>query len=246
MKLIAEQECDAAEQRGETGYPAMWAADRIEVIEDCLSWLEVERDDPQIRDLPHGACEARFGRRHPGEQVGDLSRDDPIEIRLATGATLRLSGRIDWITWNDAKPPSRFRVIDYKTGRVRDERSGQLQGGRMLQLPLYVLAGAQLLDTRPEAGEAAYVYATRRGDFSTVEWTGDDLAKRHDEVLSLLAGILDGVARGDFMVAPYKPDSACGYCDFNPICPRQREAFVSRKAGDDRLSLFSQQVRSVQ
>src|SRR5207248_11252031 len=34
MRSIAEEECDAAEQRGETGYPAMWAADRIEVVED--------------------------------------------------------------------------------------------------------------------------------------------------------------------------------------------------------------------
>ncbi len=246
MRSIAEEKCNAAEQRGETGYPAMWAADRIEVIEDCLSWLEVEREDPQIRDLPHGACEARFGRRHPGERVGELSRDEPIEIQLPAGTTVRLSGRIDRITWNDAQPPSRFRVIDYKTGRVRDERSGQLQGGRMLQLPLYVLAGAQLLNANPEAGEAAYVYPTRRGDFSTVEWTGQDLAERHDEVLSLLAGILDGVARGDFMVAPHKVDSACTYCDFNPICPRARETYVKRKAGDARLSQFSEQVRSIQ
>ena len=246
MRSIAEEECDAAEQRGETGYPAMWAADRIEIIEDCLRWLEVERDDPRVRDLPHGACEARFGRRYPGEAVGELSRDEPIEIELPSGETLRLSGRIDRITWDKGKPPARFQVLDYKTGHVRDERSGQLQGGRMIQLPLYVLAGAELLDADPLVGEAAYVYPTRRGDFSTVEWTGQDLAERHDEVLGLLAAILDGVARGDFMVAPHKVDSACTYCDFNPICPRQREAYVKRKAGDDRLSLFAQQVRAVE
>jgi hypothetical protein len=246
MRSIAEEESNAAEQRGETGYPAMWAADRIEVIEDCLRWLEVEREDPRIRELTNGACEARFGRRHPGEQDGSLSRDEPIEISLPSGSVLRLSGRIDRITWDGKSPPNRFRVIDYKTGRVRDERSGQLQGGRMLQLPLYVLAGATLLDTDPTAGQAAYVYPTRRGDFSAVEWTGEDLADRHAEVLSVLDGILDGVSRGDFMVAPHKVDSACTYCDFNPICPRPREAYVTRKGGDGRLSLFSQQVRSIQ
>ena len=92
MRSIAVQECDAAEARGETGYPAMWAADRLEVIDDCLQWLEVEREDPLTRQLPLGACEARFGRRHPGEEVGALSRDEPISIDLA-GRELLLSGR---------------------------------------------------------------------------------------------------------------------------------------------------------
>ena len=137
MRTIAQEECDAAAERGETGYPAMWAADQIEVIEDCLRWLEAEREDPTIRQLPLGACEARFGPRYPGEEVGTLSRDEPIEIDVG-GRPLRLAGRIDRITW-DAQPPTRFRVIDYKTGKVRDEKPAQLQGGRMLQLPLLVL-----------------------------------------------------------------------------------------------------------
>ena len=55
MRAIAEEECDAAEARGETGYPAMWAADRLEVIEDCLRWLEVERAGPRRGLLPLGA-----------------------------------------------------------------------------------------------------------------------------------------------------------------------------------------------
>ena len=80
-----------------------------------------------------------------------------------------MAGRIDRVTW-DHDPPTRFRVIDYKTGKVRDDKPAQLQGGRMLQLPLYVLAAAQLLGVDPDAGEAAYVYPTRRGEFRTVAW----------------------------------------------------------------------------
>ena len=48
--------------------------------------------------------------------------------------------------------------------KVRDEKPAQLHGGRMLQLPLYMFAGAELLGLDPAAGEAAYVYATRRGE----------------------------------------------------------------------------------
>jgi hypothetical protein len=78
-----------------------------------------------IRQLPLGACEARFGPMYPGEEAGTLSRDEPIEIDLG-GRTLRLAGRIDRIT-GDAEPPTRFRVIDYKTGQVREEKPAQQQ-----------------------------------------------------------------------------------------------------------------------
>jgi hypothetical protein len=105
MREIAQEECDRAEERGETGYPAMWRADRLEVVEDCLRWLEVERQDPLTRALPRVKCEARFGRRHPGEADDALSRDEPIEIELGD-RTLRVSGRIDWTGTRSRRPDS--------------------------------------------------------------------------------------------------------------------------------------------
>jgi ATP-dependent helicase/nuclease subunit B len=244
MRTIAREECDRAEERGETGYPAMWRADRLEVIEDCLRWLEVERQDPLTRALPLVKCEARFGRRHPGEADDELSRDQPIAIELGDRKLL-VSGRIDRLNW-DAQPPTRFRVIDYKTGKVREEKPAQLQGGRMLQLPLYVLAGAELLGIDASAGEAAYVYPTRRGGFRTIGWEAAQLGERHGDVIGLLAAIVDGIARGDFMVAPWKESSACTYCDFKPICPRGPGAYMERRGADPRLATFAERIRGVQ
>src|SRR5207248_5119267 len=87
IREIAEEECAKAEARGETGYPAMWTADRAEIIEDCLRWLNQERADPLTAVLPRSACEARFGPAHPGEGNTALSRDEPLELDLA-GRTL--------------------------------------------------------------------------------------------------------------------------------------------------------------
>jgi RecB family exonuclease len=244
MRAIAGDECDRAEERGETGYPAMWQADRMEVIEDCLRWLGLEREDPLTRALPLVRCEVRFGRRHAGEPDDDLSRDEPVEIDLG-GRRLLLSGRIDRLSW-DAEPPTRFRVVDYKTGRIREEKPAQLQGGRMLQLPLYVLAGAQLLGVDPDVGDAAYAYPTRHGDFRSVAWAAEELAGRHDDVLGLLAAIVDGIARGDFMVAPWKAESACAYCDFKPVCPRSPRAHMERRVADPRLTAFHDTIRAVE
>jgi RecB family exonuclease len=240
MRSIAQEECDAAQGRGETGYPAMWAADRLSVIEDCVRWVSEERGDPLTRSLELGACEARFGNRFPGERAGELSRDDPIEIALP-GHLLRLVGRIDRITWDRER--TRFRVVDYKTGRVRDERSGRLQGGRMLQLPLYAIAGGALLGIDPRHGEAAYAYPTRRGGFKTVTWSPADLQSRQDEVLALIDAILDGIERGTFLVAPWKESEECRFCDFTGVCPTGRDAFLDRKANDSRLADLTRTIR---
>ena len=180
MRAIAGEECDAARDRGETGYPAMWEADRVELIEDCVRWLE-----RRARGRAHPRC-CRWSRSRrasasgwTGEKQGSLSQTEPIEIELPSG-TLRLHGRIDRVNWDEAR--SRFRVVDYKSGGRHAERSGELQGGRMLQLPLYVLAAAKLLGIDPAAGAAAYVYPTRKGEFHVVDWTPEDLAARHDDV----------------------------------------------------------------
>ena len=116
----------------------------------------------------------------------------------------------------------------------------------MLQLPLYVLAGAELLGIDASAGEAAYAYPTRRGRFRTIGWDADQLAERQGDVVGLLAAIVDGIARGDFMVAPWKESSACAYCDFKPICPRGPEAYMKRRGTDPRLAPFAERIRGVQ
>lgn len=241
MRRIAGEECDAARDRGETGYPAMWEADRVELIEDCVHWLAQEREDPLTHALAEVAVEARFGQRMVGEKDGSLSRSEPIEVELPSGP-LRLHGRIDRLNWDPAR--TRFRVVDYKTGKRYAERPAQLQGGRMLQLPLYVAAGAALLGVEPSAGSAAYVYATRRGEFQTVAWTPEELADRWDDVIKLLDVIVRCVRDGDFMVAP--ADGACNYCAFNGICAGASGSYQDRKSGDDRLGRFMAEIRTVE
>jgi RecB family exonuclease len=244
MRAIASEECDRARDRGETGYAAMWEADRLEVIEDCLAWLEVERADARSVQLPLAACEARFGPARQGERAVALARDEPLELKL-NGRKLRLQGRIDRVTW-DRDPPTRFRVVDYKTGKVYTEKPAELQGGRMLQLPLYVLAAAELLGLQPYDGEVAYVFPTRRGEFREVAWTREQLAERWDDVNVLLAAILDAIARGDFMVAPWDHSKACTYCDLNDVCPRPRGRYVERRERDPRLVRFDEEIRSIE
>ena len=169
---IAGEECDAARDRGETGYPAMWEADRVELIEDCVRWLA-----RGARGRAHPRC-CRWSRsrrasasgwparsrarcRRPSRSRSSCRRARCVCTAGSTGST-------------GTRQRSRFRVVDYKSGEKYAEKSGELQGGRMLQLPLYVLAAAKLLGIDPAAGAAAYVYPTRKGEFQVVDWTPEE------------------------------------------------------------------------
>ena len=109
-----------------------------------------------------------------------------------------------------------------------------------------MLAAARLLGLDPTAGEAAYVYPTRRGDFKTVDWSADTMAERHEEVLAMLGEIAEGIARGDFMVAPWDAGAACRYCDLKGVCPLPREEYVSRRENDARVAPLLERIRSVE
>ena len=120
-------------------------------------------------------CEARFGQRIAGEkQTASLSRDEPIEIELAARARSS-AGRIDRVNWDEARrrvPRGRLQ----ERRKVRDEKPGELQGGRMLQLPLYVLAGVEAARDRPDRRRGRVRVPDAPGEFHVVDWTPRGLA----------------------------------------------------------------------
>ena len=171
-----------AGDRGETGYPAMWAADRLEVIEDCLRWLERRARGPaDPRAAAGGVSRRGSARACAGEQQGALSRDEPIEIELGVG-TLRLHGRIDRINWDRAAHAlPRGRLQDRQGAR----RAVRRAPGRADAAAAAVRAGRRRAARDRPATAATPRTSTRRasGEFRTIDWSADDLAARHDEVI---------------------------------------------------------------
>ena len=221
LMRILDEVCDESEAHGETGYPLIWRYDRSELREDMRRWLEAEREDPAFAAVPLGRFEASFG-----------SDEDPLEI-TADGVRLRVRGRIDRLNWDEQR--SQFRVIDYKTGRAwEDHVDGALRGGRALQLPIYLLAGARITGIDPRRGSAEYHFATRRGGFERRTFSGDDLGARSQDIDRLLAGFVNGVRTGDFHMSPAKREDDCRRCDFDGLCPTSRFSRIDRKAGDPR------------
>lgn len=226
LRAIIDEELERARLTGMTGHPMLWEGDRAAIREDVERWLEHEIADDDNGALNKADYEVRFGPSRHGGTDGPLTSDAPLTVLLSDGQTLDVAGRIDRVDWREQ--PARFRVIDYKTGAAR-AKDNKLDGGRALQLPLYLLAAARALDVPPESGEAQYFYATKKGEYKRACFTGEQLLARRDDLDRVLSELHDGMHGGDFHA---EPSRECSWCDFNLVCDARRLAIQKRKTGD--------------
>ena len=232
LLTIAEEELERAESEGLTGTAVLWRADRREILDDLTAWLDVELSFPAYTD---SFVEVTFGQVWSDSPRSPLAADEPLVLRVE-GREIRIGGKVDRI---DAGAEGAYRVTDYKSGAGRNlPKDGQLKGGRALQLPLYLLAGAMLLESDPGVGEAAYQVISRRGKLKRIAFTGADLDARRADFDLVLGRIVSGIAAGDFHAAP--SDDTCRYCDFNGLCDVSRNRIYERKQDDPRITSFGE------
>ncbi|MDQ3090082.1 MAG: exodeoxyribonuclease V subunit gamma [Actinomycetota bacterium] len=236
LETIAGEECDAVERHGLTGYPALWAAERQGILLDLRLWYDAEVADATATRFDAADFEVGFGLKARDDD-GPSSSTDPLELDL-NGSPLRFHGRIDRLQWLENGRD--FRVVDYKTGKKRGKVKDVFAGGKALQLPIYLLAAADVLLARDERrGQAEYFYSTRKGGFARVAMTGDTLAEHREEFEQIMGGFADAIAHGSFPARPAK--YTCMWCDFRSICPSvdDHKAQMDRKASDPRVQLLN-------
>jgi RecB family exonuclease len=232
---IARDSGEARVRRGVTGRPLIWQMDKLAIDEDLDRWYGYEVRDALSSSVLPGAFEARFGKMMYGlgDEDGSLSTDEPLQL-LAGGRPIRLLGRIDRVDWDEER--TRFRVIDYKTGKVNRKKSSFLERGEALQLPIYLHAAARMLDVPPEAGDAQYFYATSRGDFKRHTIDGPDITAKRGQFEQVLSTIAEGVDAGYF--APNPEHGHCQWCDYKDVCDTRIQRIMQRKAGDPRSNAY--------
>lgn len=221
---IADRCGEDRRARGLTGRPILWQIDRQKIFEDLANWYDREAREIDASGLKPGAFEARFGAlAHGGGEAEPLSSDDPLEVD-AGGRTVLVQGRIDRIDWDDAR--TRFRVIDYKTGQARAK--GTFDGGEALQLPVYLLAAARMLEMNPAEGESQYFFMTRAGSYKRHVINGMEFVRaRRADFDRIIATIAEGVDGGFF--APNASADHCKYCDYKDVCDARIVQITERK-----------------
>jgi RecB family exonuclease len=220
-----DQACEAAERRGVTGLPALWAGTRARLRAQLRAALEAEAGAgepwrPALLEVPFGLAWVE-------------GADPPVDYPLPDGTALAFRGRVDRI---DLSPDgARARVIDYKTGRARGALAAdRLQGGRALQLPVYRLAAAAALagrGIRAEVEDAHYYHVVGRDAGRRIAFTRAGWAARQADFDRVLALVVEGLRAGRFHQRPADCGGR-GPCAFDQACGAERARWAEAKAGD--------------
>jgi DNA helicase II / ATP-dependent DNA helicase PcrA len=137
-----------------------------------------------------------------------LHTEQPFEVRVGDVAVV---GRIDRI---DSSPDGAVTVIDYKTGKARDQEAADAS----LQLSLYAIAAAEKWGYK--VGALVFYNLEESVPVSTTRNEADLLVARER-----VQAAAEGIAAGDFAA---RPGLHCDFCAYRSLCPaREKRALIS-------------------
>jgi DNA helicase-2/ATP-dependent DNA helicase PcrA len=113
-----------------------------------------------------------------------------------------VTGRIDRV---DALDGEKVEVIDYKTGRPKDQKNAD----ESLQLSIYALAAREKYKKEP--ARLSFYYLTSNEKVSSAR-SEKDLEETKEEI----SKVADSILRREFQATK---GFHCDWCDFKPICP---------------------------
>lgn len=236
MAEIAQEVFAETEAKGVTGRPLAWHRTRLDVLADLDRFI-TEDDGYRAREgMTPAAVEMAFG----------LDGNEPLSIVLPDGRELRFRGKIDRV---DRAPDGRVSVLDYKSSK-HDSYQGidtdPVLEGTTLQLGIYALAALQ--HGHGVRVLAQFWLATSRGEFAMPGYDWDE--ERSERFLSVVGTMVDGIDTGVFPANPGEYEAFwgkhknCTWCEYDRVCPRDRDDHQDAMAGAPELELLAQLLPS--
>jgi ATP-dependent helicase/nuclease subunit B len=216
VRAIATDVAATYETQGRTGRPLLWQLELESLLRRLEIILDVDTAQRSVAGVEPMAVEFLFGI-----EGGEAP---PVDFVLSSGRVVSFRGAIDRI---DRDPSSgRLVVLDYKTGKssgyegIDDDITCQ---GRHLQLVIYSEAARRFYGG--DIVDAYYWFVEQKESTLLRGATIDD--DRRTRFLAVLEVIVDGIERGHFPANPGVADffgfSHCGYCDYQRVCPTNRD-----------------------
>ncbi|MGI9615753.1 MAG: PD-(D/E)XK nuclease family protein [Acidimicrobiales bacterium] len=213
IRTILDEEIEQAQARGITGGRVNTHILRRRMRAEIELFLDT---DDRLR--------AERGSTPLTVEIGFGIDDEPSTVVLPDGRALKLRGRVDRV---DATDDGGLLVIDYKGGSGRafaGMDDDPLDGGRRLQLPLYARVAAEKLGR--DGPRTALYWLTKFGDVKPMELEEELESALDRTVGAALDGITDGLfpgVPGEAVGWPRLTFANCRYCDFDRICPTDRQ-----------------------
>ena len=222
---IADEHCGDAEAGGRVGKALLWRMDRAVIRRDLARFHQEEEG------LVPQAAELEFGSGTEGAAPA-------VCVVLDDGREVRFKGKADRI---DHTASGQLVVSDYKTGKQSGLRAltrDPLAGGTLLQLPIYALAAQQSFGNGGAVLARYWLLSGERSAPSYHLLVTDEVQDRFRHVLGLIARAVDagafpgapGASQGD------RQFDVCRFCDFDSLCPPDRDRQWARKAGSPGLA----------
>ncbi len=223
---LLDQEVKAAEVRGITGGQVKTRLLRRSLYAELLHFLDTDDALRADRGSTPFAAEYAFG-----------FAENPALEGLWAGRRMRLRGTVDRV---DLTADGGLLVIDYKGGSKRPfEKLAEnpLDDGRRLQLPLYARAVAERLGR--DGRRSGLYWLTKVDEIKEISLDDDLEADLERAVGAALDGIGDGVfpgVPGEVVGWPRLSFENCRFCDFDRICPTDRQSEWERVREDPALT----------
>jgi len=201
------------------------------------NWLAFERERAGEDFRPE------YLERSFGSFAGQA--ESPVYRVQAEKHAFDFRGRIDRI---DVAPDGRHaRVIDYKTGALPPSMTGGkrtlLMAGEKVQLAIYRGALSVMEDLRSvEQIEGEYLHLQPRdGSVASCAYSDGELRAAVERLPGVLEIVHEGINGGNFFArasGSVRPQGHCDWCDFLPICGKDRERRQADKAKDPAVVRF--------
>ena len=220
----------------------LWEIERDALLRMLSRWLDFERSRADC-DLHVARLEKTFGEFGPEEKFP--------AFRLNAGRHgFDFRGRIDRVDLSgDGK---RARVVDYKTGALPESMANKntrtlLMSGERIQIVIYTGALSVLDEFKGvETIEGEYLHLQPKNGLTvSCSFTHDELQSGARALTDVLKIVGDGIENGIFFArtsGKIRPQGHCEYCDFLPVCGKDRSQREERKSKDPAVQKFLEVV----
>ncbi len=234
------------EDAAPAGIPALlWDIEREGLLEILRNWLVFEK----LR-VGKGLLPARLE-----QSFGKFGGQEPLPaFRVSAGRhSFAFRGRIDRI--DISGDGERARVTDYKTGSLPDAMAKKtrtpLMSGERIQLVVYRGALSVLAEFKDVAAiEAEYLHLQPKdGRIVSCSFTDEELRAAADALPGILEIVGDGIEKGEFFIRTsgiIRPNGHCDFCDYLPICGKDRVRREQRKSNDPAVLRFQKMAEPPQ
>ena len=212
---VADEYHSDIEQRYALPSEMIWNTQWQDVLTRCQRAVEMA-----LRDAP------MWEPQQTEYSFGDTSRREKrVEIPVEGFGGIPLRGSIDRIDYS--RTGNTVRIVDYKSGKKRDNAKDYIDAGRSIQLLLYAMI-LEDINTDNRVSEVCYQFlrepieGRNAEDFCKIT-QGDELEEARQELREALRDIITGITQGVFPPYPEQPPSdhfqgECRYCDMAEVC----------------------------